>query len=194
MLAINSKPKNKLGFGLSYGLTSGPAHARQLTALLKKSGYVPTEGERAHIIIAHSAGCWLIPQTAKPKIVMYMGMPLSQASPRHTWSRAIANNHRNEVAQSLRMFLISTYYVLRQPRRNARIVRMAKSGRPVIFPEASVIFIANQHDPWPQSSQLQEYLATRDWAFISLPGSHDDIGHHPERYTAIINHYAQLLA
>jgi predicted RNA binding protein YcfA (HicA-like mRNA interferase family) len=71
---------------------------------------------------------------------------------------------------------------------------MAKHATPVILPEASYVLIANRYDPWPRSKQLDRFLETRGWSFISLPGSHDDIWQHPERYAPIIDHYARLLA
>jgi hypothetical protein len=162
-------------------------------ALLKASGHLPAAVEQADIIIAHSAGCWLIPKSAKPRLIIYVGMPLSQAKPLRTWRRAILNNYRQGVLQNLQGLLISTYYLLRQPRRNSKIWHMAKDAQPVIFSGVMSVFIANHDDPWPHAAKLHQYLAEQDWSFISLPGSHDDIEHHSERYVAIINHYARLL-
>jgi hypothetical protein len=70
---------------------------------------------------------------------------------------------------------------------------MARTAQPRILPQVPAIFIANRHDPWPHAAQLQSYVADHPWAFIHLPGSHDDIWEHSERYVAIITHYARLL-
>lgn len=196
MAAIASKPKAELNFAISYGLAGGRGHGRKFSKLLQQAGWKPAkQASDADIIIAHSAGCWLIPRSAKPKLVLYIGMPLAQAAPRRTWAaaRKIAFQ-KSSLKYSLKTNIQSGYYVSCQLRRTWGIIRQAKTAQPVIFPKARSVFIANRHDLWPQSETLQTYLENRDWAFISLPGIHDDIWEHPERYVAIINHYARLLA
>jgi hypothetical protein len=195
MASTVSKPK-ALRFAVIHGLTGGPIHSRKLNRLLRQAGFKPTkQADSADIIIAHSAGCWLIPTSAKPKLVLYVGMPLAQTNPRRTWLAANAAMFKSrDIIQALKVRLKNTYYSVRQPRRNLRIIRMAKIAQPVILPNAKGVFIANQHDPWPKSDKLQNHLDEYDWAFLSMKGFHDDIWQHPEYYVAIINHYAKLLA
>jgi hypothetical protein len=193
MAAMSSSTKNSLSFALSYGLTGGPMHARKLKKLLKKAGHSQTSITKADIIIAHSAGCWLIPADVNPRIILYIGMPLAQAKLGQTWRRATSSSLRSGVRQSLQVKLKSSYYSVRQPRRNLDIMRMARTAQPRILPQVPGVFIANRHDPWPHAEQLQSYLHTQQWSFIHLPGSHDDIWEHPERYMPIIIHYARLL-
>ncbi|HEY5442509.1 MAG TPA: hypothetical protein VIJ68_03155 [Candidatus Saccharimonadales bacterium] len=82
-----------------------------------------------------------------------------------------------------------------QPVRNRDIIRGAKQARAATeVPGARAVFIANRNDPWPRPKNLQTYMDSRDWAFISLPGTHDDIWEHSDDYAAIIDHYARLLA
>lgn len=196
MANTSSKTKPSLSSAISYGLSGGPAHARKISKLLRQAGYTPTKNFiDADVVIAHSAGCWLIPDTARPKMVVYIGMPLAQARPRRTWMTAnTASFIKGNVLRNTQTRFKNTYYWLRQPVRNVNIVRNAKIARPVILPGVPAVFISNRHDPWPKSERLQTHLDTKDWAFISLPGTHDDIWEHPERYVAIINHYARLLA
>jgi hypothetical protein len=195
MASTVSKRQTELSFAISYGLAGGRSHGRKFSKLLQQAGWKPARHiAEATIIIAHSAGCWLMPPSAQPKLVIYVGMPLAQAKPRRTW--AVAKKMAFQKAglqQTSKDSLQNVYYVLRQPRRNMNIIRRAKIARPVIFSRAQSVFIANRYDPWPQSKTLQIYLKNQDWAFISLPGIHDDIWEHPEHYTAIINHYARLL-
>jgi hypothetical protein len=196
MAYTNSKRKAEPSFAIIYGLNGGSLPGRKLSRLFKEAGWKPAkQAGEADLIIAHSAGCWLIPPSAEPKLVMYVGMPLAQATPRRTW--AAANKvafQKGGIKHSLKIRAQNAYYQVRQPRRNLGIIRRAKTAQPVIFPKAQSIFIANRHDPWLKSETLQTYLDNQEWAFISLPGVHDDIWKHPERYAAIINHYARLLA
>jgi hypothetical protein len=199
MAATTSKrktTKSRPTYAISYGLAGGPAHARKLKRHLHQAGYVQSrQVAKADIIIAHSGGCWLIPELAKPRLVIYVGMPLAQANPRQTWLAAQdAMLKHGQLKHSLRTRAKNTFYTLRQPRRNLKITRMAKTAQPIIFPGSSTVFIANRHDPWPRSPQTQEYLDNYDWSFLSLPGPHDDIWEHSERYAVIIDHYARLLA
>jgi hypothetical protein len=193
-MANTDSPTKGLSFAISYGLVGGRAHSKKLNNLMRAEDYSPDILTTADIIIAHSAGCWLLPQTVKPKLIVYVGMPLAQASWRDTFLNANVTSftHKNFL-RSLSTKSKSTYYGLRQPRRNLNIIRMAKNSHSVIFTDIPSIFIANRYDPWPRSEQLQQFISSYDWAFISLPGSHDDIWERPQRYVAIINHYARLL-
>jgi pimeloyl-ACP methyl ester carboxylesterase len=189
------KRKAELSFAISYGLAGGPAHSRELRHQLRRAGLRQADRlDRADIIIAHSGGCWLIPPTAQPLLIVYIGMTLAQERPGRTFlaNKALMAKHSSR-ARRLSTAAKNAYYGLRQPRRNINMVRQAKTARPVIFPGCPAVFIANRHDPWTKDDQTQNYLDNYDWAFINLPGAHDDIWEHPERYAAIINYYARLL-
>lgn len=193
MTATASGAKTNLSFAISYGLAGGPAHARRLKKLLRQAGYRQKPLIQADIIIAHSAGCWLIPADVMPQLIIYVGMPLNQTDLRQTWRRATLHSFRLGVRQNIWIKLKSSYYGLRQPRRTLDIVRRAGIAQPRILPRVPAVFLANRHDFWIQAGQLQKYVATHPWAFIGLPGGHDDIWQHPARYVSIINHYAKLL-
>ncbi len=200
MVHTHLKAKQPLSFAISYGFLGGPANGRKTKRLVRRAGlHISDDMARSDIIMAHSAGCVRIAANAKPKLVVYVGMPIATGSPSRIFLQTHGQNIRAFVAggqlgRGLQIALYSLYYGLRQPRRNRDIIHNSKSAQPVLLPEAQTVFIANRHDPWPRSEQLDRYLADKEWAFISLPGSHDDIWQHPERYTAIINHYARLLA
>jgi hypothetical protein len=195
MATTNSNPERRLSYGLSYGFVGGPLHARKFKHLMNLAGYDHQLNlPQADIIIAHSAGCWLIPNGCQPKLVIYVGMPLAQLSP--VQSLLMANRmalKNNDLGRTLITKTKTAYYSLRQPRRNVNIIRMSKTARPVILKNVPAIFIANKNDPWPQADQLQKYIDDHAWAFIGLPGTHDDVWEHPERYLEIINYYARLL-
>ncbi|HVS58217.1 MAG TPA: hypothetical protein VHD60_00565 [Candidatus Saccharimonadales bacterium] len=198
--ASQTKP---LTCAISYGFLGGPAHSRRLRQLLSAKGYNCTADlEHADIILAHSAGCFLIPSDAHPKLVVYVGMPLAQDKAQSAWAKA---NHANimaafrdkAVTKVIKITLLSWYYGLRQPRRNWNILRTIKTATPSLPPGAAIAFIVNRYDPWPLGDTLQQYIQSnegRQWTFMSLPGSHDDIWERPETYVAIIDYYARLLA
>jgi hypothetical protein len=193
MAATGSKPN--LTYAICYGfLESGP-HGRRLRRRLGEQGYKKAGPAAADIIIAHSAGCWLIPKSAKPRLVIYAGMPLQMANPRRAWLQAnLASLRRGNIKRNLKTRAKNTASIVRHPLRNLDIFRHPKIGRPAVFPDAQTVFIANRYDPWPRTDLLDEFAATQPWSFISLPGGHDDVWEHSDRYAAIIKHYARLLA
>lgn len=185
-----------LSFAFSYGLVGGPLHARRFKKLMQKAGFVHTKyTQKADIIIAHSAGCWLIPPDSTPKLVIYVGMPLAQRQPLQTLRAANqAKLNHNDFRQGFIKRSKSTFYGIIQPRRNLKIIKMSKLAEPVIFDKAPVVFIANSDDPWPDDTKLEHYMLTHPWAFMGLVGAHDDVWLNSEKYVEIIEKYAGLLA
>ena len=193
MARTASKPKT-LTYAVSYGFMGGPLHGRKLNRLMHQNGYALRKTEEADIIIAHSGGCWLIPTNSHPKLVVYVGLPLNTAKPRRTLRQARTFMYQHgTLASNMRRNLKSLYYGARQPRRNLGFLRMAKTAKPVILPGVPAIFITNRDDPWPQAAALEDLVNAMPWAFINLPGAHDDLKENPVRYVEIINHYARLL-
>lgn len=197
MTDTNSRAKH-LTFAINYGFASGPVHSKKLRKLAAQAGFKPAPITKADIVIAHSAGCWLLPSDIRPKLIIYVGMPLATGRAQHIWLRAnLASFKEGNTRHNLSTRVKNTYYGLRQPRRNLRIVREAKHkiGHPTLFSNVLAVFIANRRDLWPKSDTRQAaLLAEQQWAFISLPGNHDDIWEKPERYVAIMEHYGKILA
>lgn len=200
MSKSTSAHKRQLTYSIVYGFLGGPAHGRELLSALKDIGLKPVrETEAADIIIAHSAGCWLIPARSTARLVIFIGMPLAQDNPAKTFREANLQNIRTSLkGQNIiawfRGLVLDLYYAVMQPKRNWLIIRRARNVQPVILPEAAHVFIANRYDPWLRSKQLDKLLDSGNWSFINLPGSHADIWKNPEHYASIINHYARLLA
>ncbi|HXE10346.1 MAG TPA: hypothetical protein VN554_02870 [Verrucomicrobiae bacterium] len=191
--------KKKPTYAISYGFLGGPAHSRRLRSMLHKQGLLPTRNlQEADIIIAHSAGCWLIPSGSSARLVIFIGMPLAQANRGKAYRQANISNFTNS-CKDLKLFswitgvCLDWYYALIQPRRNWTIIRRSRRAVPSVVPTAAHIFISNRYDPWPKSEQLDKLIRSKEWTFVEFPGSHEDIWRHPERYASIISHYARLL-
>src|SRR3989344_1103075 len=198
-MARTASFNRSLTYAFSFGFLAGQGHGRMLGKLLRREGYVQARDlEQADIIVAHSAGCWMIPLTAKPKLVIFIGMPLAQSSPSRTFVRANRQKMRSlmkslQLTRASQLIFYSTYYGFTQISRNRNIIRTAKHAQPVVIPTAKHIFIANRYDPWPHAKKLQSYIDKYNWTFVSMPGVHDDIWQQSNRYMAIINYYARLL-
>jgi hypothetical protein len=185
----------KLDVAISYGLAGGPLCSRHLRQNLKESGFNVTSNlDKADIIIAHSAGCWLLPKMSQAQLVIYVGMPINQEDPFKTLLSANSQMlNGSSLKRSLIIRLWSWYYWLTKPLLNLRIVRMAKTAEPVILSKAQSVFLANRYDPWTKGKKINQYVKKYHWAFIGLPGDHDDIWQSEAKYIAIISHYAGLL-
>lgn len=188
MAITNLKSEQKLTFAIAYGFTGGPRHSQQMRRHLHQLGYREASLQTADILIIHSAGGWLLSPSLRPKIVIYVGMTLAPTI-RTYWSLRHDRRHANALIQRNK-----SYYARKQPLRNLLIILRALTSRTVILNAEQSILIANQHDPWVRGTALDELIASQDWAFISLPGGHDDILEHPDLYVAIIDYHARLLA
>ncbi len=201
MAVINSPIKN-LRCYISHGFMGGPIHSRGLKAQMERCGYQTVwQAEAADIIVAHSAACWLLPGELKPRLLVLVGAALPQTDLHQTYVTANRNIWRSARAQHrlgrrMRWSLASFMYGLAHPVHNYRIVKLTSQPAAELpsFANSQVVFIANQLDPWPHSRALQKVLTRKAWAFISLPGSHENIWEEPEKYSEIVDHYAQLLA
>jgi len=201
MANTNSRTSKNHTYAIKYGFLGGPLVSRKFEELMKDAAFDSSQAsEDADIIIAHSAGCWDLKQIKNAKILLMIGMPLRNPSPKTSFqvNRARTKEYffNKHLVNGAQMSLLNTYYAITQPRRNLDIVKNAKNYQNSIsIPDTKqIVFIANKNDPWPHlDSKLQELMDSYNWTFIHLPGSHDDIWEHPERYVDIIKHYAKLL-
>lgn len=192
-MATNS---SKLTVGISYGLLEGPTHGRYFRSQLAKHGFrYSDDHKKCDIIVAHSAGCWLLSPDVQPKILLYVAMPLVSERLTRTFLHANWRNLKHLSWHRISKTAVAGIgYGLSQPKRNIAIVRGAKQATPTIPKTGQKILVINQHDPWPRGLGLRHYIKTHPWAFVSLPGSHDDVWEHPKRYIKLLERYARLLA
>lgn len=190
-MATTDSSKKQRTYAICYGLAGGSLHSRKFRRFMRQAGFVLIEDAlKADIIVAHSAGCWLIEKGGRPKLVVYVGMPLTMARRQATWFQANLTDFRRAPIRSAKVRVVNGYYSLSQPHRNIDILRHPKIGQPVIVPKAQAVFIANHYDPWPKTPKIGNFVRDHDWIYINMPGAHDDIWEHPARYVEIISHYA----
>lgn len=192
MATVSSNPT----YFISYGFLFGPLNGGRLRRRLQAAGFKPAErAETADVIIAHSGGCYLLPAAAKPKLVLYVGMPLVRRKTVATYLKAEGRNLGTYLWDRhplllLHIFAGCLYYALTQLPRNLAIIQHIKATEACVYNDAQIVFVANRHDPWPKAADLDGYKRSKPWAFVSLPGCHDNIWEDPAAYVAIINHYA----
>ncbi|MDB5169448.1 MAG: hypothetical protein JWO41_804 [Candidatus Saccharibacteria bacterium] len=180
---------------ISYGILGGSLKGKIMRRQLNKAGMAPVKSAtEADIIIAHSAGCWLIDPRAHPRLVFYVGLPLRAANLKMfmTATRTI-NQYSVGPRHRFNHAWWGLFYGFSRAKRNLYIIRHAKTATISDFSDAQQVMIGNRYDPWLETPRMSELMDSKPWAFVSLSGSHDNIWEEPEKYCEIIEHYAKLL-
>lgn len=121
-------------------------------------------------------------------------MPLDQDNTFKTWREANLASLKNEpFLFRIKINLFNLYYLLKTPRKQLSIIKMAKNAQPVIFNNTPTVFIANKLDPWVVSDKLDFYVSKNNWTFIGFKGDHNDIWENSDNYIGIIKRYGKLL-
>lgn len=187
---------------IAYGFVAGRRVSQKLEHNLEKEGFYKVNSvEEAVVVIAHSAGCVNLRGLLTGKIVFLVGPAIQQQSVVKTFLQAnrlgvkamLKSTYRQA---GLRLRVLSCYYAVREPLRNARIIMQIlrkQNSLPPLSAPMRVVLIANQLDPWPRGLALERLITNGVFAFVSLPGAHDNIWEQPERYSAIIKLYAKRL-
>ncbi|HUS26713.1 MAG TPA: hypothetical protein VMY99_05190 [Nevskiaceae bacterium] len=161
---------------------------------LAKAGFELTRSmQEADIILAHSGGCFVLPATPQALVIL-MGLT---HWPGKSIVRAIGQKIRGDLAVHraegglgpwLRKTFWNGLYLCNMPA-NIRMFQGRKHGAVWQLPAHNTILIRNRHDAFctPQINELPFAAMPQ---VVELPGHHDDIWMHPERYVDIIKlHY-----
>lgn len=173
--------------GISYGFAEGPAQAKKLIRLLKENGFNTTKRlERADIIIAHSGGCYLLPEKGKAEVVMLVGFPFwTDKNPRKGLAEKLAQEIKD--LSWLRKTFFNTIYFFAWPQ---RWYHMYKAWQKVTLPQTSnygsIISVRNEHDPFMHPIESEALATERGWKLHKLSGGHDDLWTNPQPYVDIL--------
>lgn len=193
-------PKRKPTIYILHGFCEGERSSHKLRAELTAAGFTICKNVAdADIIIAHSAGCLLVPPDTAAKLVVLIGLTHNPSTPITTsWQRKLWEDMREYRQQySLWKWLGKTWwngvYFWNMPRN----LRMLRAYRQPKWPNATqLLLIRNAADVFctSQPSDLPETI-TQHAALLSLPGGHDNCWHNPAPYAVILKvYYERLLA
>ncbi len=178
------------------GFAGGPLHTRQFRMALTRAGFrVIKNHQQADIVIAHSAGIYAIPISAKAKLLVLIGPTywpgqlLIKRVLRHT-----RTSRRHHISRyGLRYYLwkkfLEFYYFFRRHRymwhgikNNNRLDHLhrltSQQGR-------KTIIIRNQDDPF-SSPDIKKQLKKTGVQFVEMPGVHDDFVKNPQPYIDLL--------
>lgn len=172
-----------------YGIAEGPLLSRRLRQVLAKRGYSVTSDVRnADIILAHSGGCYLVPDKHKAKAVVYVGYTYWPGRRLAESARAMLHHERQAVQLLpwLRRSTLNLLCLMRLPH-SIRLVRNWPNREAFLSTPRSCeqIFVRNRYDTYCEPNKLVEH-ASKLASFISLPGGHNHIWEEPDIYADLL--------
>jgi len=174
-----------------YGIAEGRHVGVNFEKLLKQAGYsLQDDPKVAEIIIAHSGGCYLIPENNRANCVLLIDMPFW---PRKSLFSSFVQKFFRDLKFSFkfrykRWYIYKTFWNLLYGLnifRGVRMYRGKKQNKPWGIKVPKLIVVRNENDTFcmPDLDQLPFVYKPQ---LVDLPGEHDDCWVNPERYLELI--------
>ena len=143
----------------------------------------------ADIIVAHSGGCFLLPDDLEGKLIFQIGLPYWPGKPWlvATWQKVRLELQVYRGRKQLRSWVIKWLQHIRYAFNVPafwRMVRNRDTDKPWNNAYRQVI-VRNRDDAY-SSPSLLDIIFRGPRVFISLPGGHDDIWQNPKPYVDLL--------
>lgn len=171
---------------IAYGWPEGKWHGKHFRESLRKAGYQNTNSlKQADIIVAHSAGCYMLPDSLTAKLILLIGIP--------NWpGRSLFKCTSEKVIlekKNLYWFQKTLFHILygvSQPRRLFNAYRNHRKKYILANNAIRVLAIRNKHDTYMDASTNRKLSVERGWVYKDLEGQHDDLWQNPQPYLDLI--------
>lgn len=181
--------KSNQTVAIIYGFAEGSYHGRRLRKALAQAGFTPIKDtQKADIIIAHSAGCYLLPGNHRAHTVLHIGYTYW---PGRRLLSSLGENLRQEYRQHrfftwLKNCLINDLYMLNIVQ-TTRMYRGWHDPGAMLdaIPSGHHIFIRNRDDAYCEPHQLISRAGTSH-TYVSLLGAHNHIWDNPTIYIDLL--------
>lgn len=175
-----------------YGWSEGGWQSRIFRSRLKKRGIAEAKAEQADIIIAHSSGCYLVPNENKAKLIVLIGLPYWPK--RSLITSGVINTalglkyHRagGSVTWWLNKLSHNFWYMLARP--SATYYAYAKHSASHL-PDGKnkkVLLVRNKNDAFCHPDIQKLLPKTKNYKLVEMPGDHEHCWLHPEKYIELI--------
>jgi hypothetical protein len=179
---------------LQYGIASGERQGKRFRRALKQAGYkVIKDAAKADIIVAHSAGCFWLPEAPTHQKLMLIDPPywpgktVGERGKQRLKTNLHPRKQNYHIPYWLARNLWGLFYVIRDIKRTRAIVRLAG-----IYDLATVVqnhralLIHNDDDDW-LTANLEELDQTNPNLIVRhLPGDHDNCWYNPQPYIDLL--------
>lgn len=167
-----------------YGWPEGSWHGRKLRLALKNAGYhITSSPKNADIIIAHSGGCFLIPNDVQAKVVLMIDLPYW---PNKSLLSSTMEKIRIETKNLwwYQKMLFDIYYLFTRP---VYWMKMSQNWKNPSFPKnTKIILVRNDEDTYLSPTESQKLASENGWEIKVTSGQHDDLWENPSRYIELI--------
>lgn len=176
-----------------YGFAEGKWQGRLMRLALAEVGYrLENNPTLADVIIAHSGGCLILPNSKKQQEIILIDPPYWPGRPmlKSLFSQLLSDptwrKQNGQLGYWLQKLLWNTYYIFRHPIRNLKMYVPSHKVRLFeILPQQEITIVRNQGDPWC-SPETKSRAAKNNIPFYELPGTHDDCWLNPEKYIKVV--------
>lgn len=178
-----------------YGFAEGPWHGRLFRQELVKAGFEPVDNtDNADIIIAHSGGCFYLPEPPKEKLTVLInppywpGKPLIKSAFQNAWHNfAVLGQNNLPTSFWLKKTAWNAIYLLMSFRKTVLIALNARRRNfYMALKKRRTLLVRSEHDVWlaPEANRLlKPYVKVE---FYQVPGWHDHCWLEPKSYVKVI--------
>jgi hypothetical protein len=174
-----------------YGFAEGPAMGRRLRLALEQAGFETVSNPaRADIILAHSGGCFVLPEKHQAKLVILIGPPhwpgksLLMAIAQKAWLDMRAHRQGRKLAGWLKKAGWNLVYGA-NIRRNMDMQRGRKQGSLWQTNAARVVMVRNHQDTFC-TPKVHSLPFKTPPIIVEMIGQHDDCWIAPQKYVDIV--------
>lgn len=178
-----------MNVGIIYGWSEGKWQGKLLRRELNTQGFsVTSDIASADILIAHSGGCYLLPENGKANLVLLVGIPWH---PTEHPLRGLMRKVQYEVKDLwwYKKTFFNIWYLLTRPLRWVRMYHAWKSKRLPSTSESIVLAVRNKNDHFMHPVDSAALATSRGWKMENLTGHHDDLWINPKPYVELIKRH-----
>ncbi|HXY18321.1 MAG TPA: hypothetical protein VEH48_02795 [Candidatus Nitrosopolaris sp.] len=176
-----------------YGWTGGSWSTRHFRDELQKAGFkVISNREKANIIIAHSAGCYRVPDKTSAQLILLIGVaywPEKRLRSRamNRFINGLKEDRDRGVLYIFHRFMWQLFYAIIRP---GDIVISLRNHKSLDFLEKlkdkRIILIRNSRDEYCSPNIARSITKYSNIKFVELLGLHDDYYTNPKPYIDLL--------
>lgn len=175
------------------GWAEGGRHSRLLGKELEKQGLIRArKAKRADIIVAHSAGCYMVPHKVQAKTIFLIGAPYWPGRP---IGRRIFDNVITDAPVQMRSWgllgfirnrLWNTVYIIARPFRTITAWRSLRRMLVGLHNDSKIIIVRSSLDCFCTPDIRSLARSYENVSFKEVKGLHEDCWHDPGPYIDLI--------
>lgn len=172
---------------LIYGFAEGHWVSGRFRAALQRAGFsLAKSPAEADIIVAHSGGCYMLPDESRANVVMLVDLP---HWPDKHIGRSLAQKTRNDIKDlwAVKTAVLNSFYLIAKPRQWSRMRRAIKKLENLPSRDNDdVILVRNSRSHFLHPTAAKELAKTKKWRMQVMDGHHDDLWKNPAPYIKLL--------